>query len=81
MIRGPFTTHVTPLADAGRFAPGLQGRGGNGAPCPMLSRDGQRDLGVWALGRRNIWFRYARISDELQPLCDELNTLVATLRP
>ena len=81
VIRGPFMTHSVALADAGRFVSGLQGRGGNGVPCPMLERHGRAAAGVWALGRRNIWFRYARISQELQPLCDELNALLATLRP
>jgi hypothetical protein len=80
VIRGPFATQSITLADAGQFAPGLQGRGSNGAPCPMLERRGRRPAGVWALGQRNIWFRYARISDEIRPLCDELNKLVAVQR-
>jgi hypothetical protein len=77
VIRGPFRTRAIAGGDAGRFAPGLQGRGGNGVPCPILERRGDGVAGVWALGRRNVWFRYARICDELQPLCDELNELVA----
>jgi hypothetical protein len=79
-VRGPFRTRAVALDEAGRFAPGLQGAGGNGTPCPMLDRRGGRAVGVWALGRRNIWFRYQRLCQEIQPLCDELNELVATLR-
>jgi hypothetical protein len=77
VIRGPFRTRSIPSGDAGRFAPGLQGRGGNGVPCPMLERHGHGVAGVWALGQRNVWFRYSRMCDELQPLCDELNELIA----
>jgi hypothetical protein len=80
VVRGPFRTHSVPLDDAGRFTPGLQGRGGNGVPCPMLSRSGGAAAGIWALGQRNVWFRYARIRDELQPLCDELNELLDAMR-
>jgi hypothetical protein len=76
VIRGPFRTQVIAVADARRFAPGLQGRGGNGVPCPVLERRSGGQAGVWALGRRNIWFDYARMCAELQPLCDELNALV-----
>jgi hypothetical protein len=75
VIRGPFRTRSIAGGDAGRFAPGLQGRGGNGVPCPMLERHGHGVVGVWALGQRNVWFRYSRMCDELQPLCDELNEL------
>jgi hypothetical protein len=81
VIRGPFRTSAIALADAGRFVPGLQGRGGNGVPCPLLGRRGRDAVGVWALGRRNVWFRYARMCEELAPLCDDLNELVADLRP
>jgi hypothetical protein len=80
VVRGPFSTRSVALDDAAIFAPGLQGRGGNGTPCPMLERRGGRAVGVWALGRRNIWFRYQRLCQEIQPLCDELNELVETLR-
>jgi hypothetical protein len=80
VVRGPFRTRAVALDDAAIFAPGLQGRGGNGTPCPMLERRDGRAVGVWALGRRNIWFRYQRLCQEIQPLCDELNELVETLR-
>ncbi|MGH2867053.1 MAG: hypothetical protein ACRDNK_05715 [Solirubrobacteraceae bacterium] len=80
VVRGPFRTQSVALDNAARFVPGLQGRGGNGTPCPMLEREDQRAVGVWALGRRNIWFRYHRLCEEIQPLCDELNELVGTLR-
>jgi hypothetical protein len=80
VIRGPFRTQSVALTDAERFAPGLQGRGGNGVPCPILARQSRGAAGVWALGQRNIWFRYRRVCRELQPLCDDLNGLVDALR-
>jgi hypothetical protein len=79
VIRGPLRTQLVPLADAGRFEPGLQGRGGNGVPCPMLARRGRPAVGIWALGQRNIWFRYARVCEELTPMCGELNAVVGAL--
>jgi hypothetical protein len=80
VVRGPFRTQTVALDHAGCFGPGLQGAGGNGTPCPMLERESRRAVGVWALGRRNIWFRYQRLCDEIQPLCDDLNELVRSLR-
>jgi hypothetical protein len=80
VVRGPFRTQSVALDDAEVFVPGLQGGGGNGTPCPMLERRGGRAVGVWALGRRNIWFRYRRLCQEIQPLCDELNALVEAVR-
>ena len=81
VIRGPLATRTAALADAGPFTPGLQGAGGNGVPCPLLSRRSGPPAGVWALGRRNVWFDYDRLCAEIQPLCDELNALVAAQRP
>ena len=80
VVRGPFRTRSVALDDAEVFVPGLQGHGGNGVPCPMLARRDGPAVGVWALGRRNIWFRYRRICQEIEPLCDELNGLVVALR-
>jgi hypothetical protein len=80
VVRGPFRTSSVALDDAEVFSPGLQGRGGNGVPCPMLARRDGPAVGVWALGRRNIWFRYRHICQEIEPLCGELNELVAGLR-
>jgi hypothetical protein len=80
VVRGPFRTRTVALDDAELFGPGLQGRGGNGVPCPMLTRRDGPAVGVWALGRRNIWFRYRRICQEIEPLCGELNELVAGMR-
>lgn len=81
VVRGPFRTQSVSIADAETFAPGLQGGAGNGTPCPTLNRAGGRPVGVWALGQRNYVFRYQRLFQEIQPLCDELNELVTTLRP
>jgi hypothetical protein len=80
VVRGPFRTRSVRLADAETFVPGLQGGGGNGTPCPTLKRRGGRAVGVWALGRRNIVFRYQRLFGEIQPLCDELNQLLANVQ-
>jgi hypothetical protein len=80
VVRGPFRTCTVALDDAELFGPGLQGRGGNGVPCPMLTRRDGPAVGVWALGRRNIWFRYRQICQEIEPLCGELNELVAGIR-
>lgn len=80
VVRGPFRTRRVALDDAGPFAPGLQGAAGNGTPCPILQRRDGGGVGVWALGRRNIWFRYERLCAEIEPLCNELNGLVQALR-
>jgi hypothetical protein len=80
VVRGPFRTQWVRLADAETFVPGLQGGAGNGTPCPTLKRRGGRAVGVWALGRRNIVFRYQRLFGEIQPLCDELNELLTTMQ-
>jgi hypothetical protein len=80
VVRGPFRTQSVGLADAETFVPGLQGGAGNGTPCPTLERRGGRAVGVWALGRRNIVFRYQRLFGEIQPLCDELNELLKTMQ-
>jgi hypothetical protein len=76
LVRGPFTSHVVPIADVDAFVPGLQGGWGNGTPCPMLTRTHGRPVGVWALGQRNVVFRYGRLFGEIRPLCDQLNALV-----
>jgi hypothetical protein len=80
VVRGPFRTRSVSLADAEAFVPGLQGGAGNGTPCPMLKRRDGRPVGIWALGRRNLVFRYRRLFQEIQPLCDELNELVRALQ-
>jgi hypothetical protein len=80
VVRGPFRTQSVSIADARDFVPGLQGGAGNGTPCPMLERRHGRPVGVWALGRRNVVFRYRRLFGEIQPLCDELNEMVKTLQ-
>ena len=80
VVRGPFKRLAVAFEDAGLFVVGLQGRGGNGTPCPLLERQGRKPVGVWALGQRNIWFRYDRVCEEIQPLCDELNALVEAVR-
>jgi hypothetical protein len=46
----------------------------------MLTRDGGPPVGVWALGREGWVWRYDRHLTELEPLCDELNTVLRRVR-
>jgi hypothetical protein len=80
VVRGPLRTRSVPLADAQTFAPGVQNGARNGTPCPMLSRRNAAPIGVWALGREGLVFRFDRYLADLQPLCDELNKLLESLR-
>jgi hypothetical protein len=80
-VRGPLKTRHIALDDIKRFEPGIQaGAGANGTPCPMLVRANGSRIGVWALGREGLATRYRRYLDELQPLCDDLNRLLQSLR-
>jgi hypothetical protein len=79
-IRGPLRTRSISLADAQRFVPGIQPGFGNGTPCPMLQRHDGRPVGIWALGREGVVFRYRQHQEELQPLCDRLNELLGSLQ-
>ena len=77
VVQGPLRTWTIPLEEAHVFSPGVQpGYGPNGTPCPMLTRDGGRPVGVWALGREGWVWRYDRYLSELEPLCDELNAVL-----
>ena len=75
VIRGPFSTRRVSLADADVFVPGVAG-GGNGTPCPILQLRPGGAIGVWALGREGVIFRYQRYLAALNPLCEELNAVI-----
>jgi hypothetical protein len=81
VVRGPLKTWAVPLAGAKGFSPGVQsGYGPNGTPCPTLSRDGGWPVGIWALGREGVIWRYGRYLKEYEPLCAELNGLLRRLQ-
>lgn len=80
VVRGPLHTWKVPLAEADSFAGGVQPGMGNGTPCPLLlTRDGGK-IGIWTLGREGLIFHYGRYLEELEPLCEELNGLLSTVR-
>jgi hypothetical protein len=80
VVRGPVRTRALALAEADSFAPGVLAGGENGTPCPVLKRTHGPEVGVWALGREGLIWRYARYGDEMRPLCDELNDLLRKLK-
>jgi hypothetical protein len=79
-VRGPLKTKRIPLADADVFVPGVLAGSGNGTPCPMLRLKHGRPVGVWALGREGLVFRYRRYLDDLQPLCEDLNAVLGAMK-
>ena len=46
----------------------------------MLQRKHGRSIGVWALGREGVVWRFGRYQHEMEPLCDELNVVLSTVR-
>jgi hypothetical protein len=72
VVRGPFRTKTLSLTDADSFVPGILAGPGNGTPCAMLKRHDGPPVGVWALGREGVIWRYATYVEEMKPLCDEL---------
>jgi hypothetical protein len=77
IIRGPLRTWHLNLADAETFKPGLWGFG---TPCPLLHVRSGKTVGIWSLGGPGWSWRYATTLRELEPLCDDLNELLTTLR-
>jgi hypothetical protein len=73
VVRNPLRTVTVPLSDVEGFVPGVTASGGNGTPCPMLKRRHGPTVGVWALGREGLVWRFGRYQRDLGPLCDELN--------
>jgi hypothetical protein len=80
VVRGALRTKTIGLPDVDSFGPGLLAGPGNGTPCPMLKRRDGPPVGVWALGREGVIWRYASYAEELKPLCDELNDLLQDMR-
>jgi hypothetical protein len=80
VIRNPFRTWTIPIDDADSFAEGVASGSGNGTPCPLLRRRHGRPVGVWALGGDGVIGRFGRYVRDLQPLCDELNAALASLK-
>lgn len=79
IVRNPLHTYFIALADVEAFASGVL-PGNNGTPCPVVKRRQGRSVGVWALGREGVIWRYDRYAREMEPVCDELNDLLDTLR-
>lgn len=79
VVRNPFRTVTVPLEDADQFVAGIAAGSGNGTPCPILKRRHGRSVGVWALGREGFVWSFRRYTDEMHPLCDELNAALSTL--
>jgi hypothetical protein len=80
LVRGPLRTKRIATHDVERFEPGVHGRR-SGFPCPILMRADGRSVGVWALGSEALTFSYRRALDDMRPLCEELERLLATIRP
>jgi hypothetical protein len=80
VVRGRLKTRRIPLAEAEAFVPGVLAGAGNGTPCPMLKLKHGGAVGVWALGREGVAFRYRRYLQDLQPLCDELTEVLHALQ-
>jgi hypothetical protein len=78
-VRGPLTTTRLAVADVDLFVPGVWG-GGTGTPCPVLRRRHGAAVGVWALGREGVIWRYARYANQMEPLCDRRSRPSNTLR-
>lgn len=79
-VRNPLRTYTLALSDAESFAARVLAGGNNGTPCPMLKQTHGRAVGVWALGREGVIWRYARYAVEMEPLCDELNDVPVELK-
>jgi hypothetical protein len=79
VVRNPLRTWMIPLSDATGFAGGVAAGGGNGTPCPLLRRRHGRPVGIWALGREGVVWHFGRYQYELEPLCDQLNVVLADL--
>jgi hypothetical protein len=80
VVRGLVRTKSFSLADVEGVSPGvLHGFGNKGTPCPMVRVRHARPAGVWALGQEG-WRSNRAYLEALEPLCDELNQLLESLR-
>jgi hypothetical protein len=80
LVRGPLRTKRIAQHEIARFEPGVHGPG-NGFPCPILMRIDGRAVGVWALGSEALTFSHRRALEDMRPLCDELDRLLASVNP
>jgi hypothetical protein len=80
VVRGPLRTKRITTHDIERFEPGVHGPG-SGFPCPILMRTDGQSVGVWALGSEALTFSYRRALEDMRPLCEELDRLLATIKP
>jgi NADH:ubiquinone oxidoreductase subunit K len=79
VVRGPLKTWRVSAQAVERFEPSVAGPG-NGTPCPTLTRTDGRPIGVWALGSEALTLTYRQHLDDMDPLCEELNRLLATIQ-
>ncbi len=82
VVRGPIRTQRLALPDVDSFVPGVLTVPGttNPTPCPVLRRRGGPAVGIWALGREGVYWRYARYAAQMEPLCDELSAVLRTVK-
>jgi len=74
VMRGVLGTHSFSASEVTGFAPGVRG-----SAVPLLSHNHGRPVGVFALGRTSLLRSSAGAdAQRLQPLCGELNALLAT---
>lgn len=77
VVRGTLKTWVLDPSDVTGFVAGQRL-----APCPLLDREHGRQVPVSALSRPGILKSSAsRFIKELEPVCDDLNTLLKAIRP
>jgi hypothetical protein len=80
VVRGPLKTRQVPLAGVAGFAPGsTTGPLNGGLSCPVLKTTDDESVAVWALGKELFVPRFGEDMRTLQPLCDDLNALLASL--
>ncbi len=80
VVRNPLRTVTVSLEEADQFVSAVASGVGNGTPCPILKRRHGRDVGIWALGREGFVWSFRRYTDEMRPLCDELNRALDRLQ-
>jgi hypothetical protein len=74
VMRGVLRTHSFSVYEVTGFAPGVRG-----SAVPLLDHHHGQPVGMFALGRtRLLSSRAGADAQRLQPLCHELNTLLAT---
>lgn len=80
IVRGPLRTRRFATSDVRQFGPMVVSGAGNGTPCVTVHLNDDRTVGVFVLGRQGWVWHFDRDLKELQPLCDSLNKLLASLQ-